>query len=237
MNIICHGQAPPSLETIDSTIKKDTTPLLAENDNDHSNNKKKKNGNDSDSDSNDDDVDDMNEKDMMTSTFNLTAKDLFTSYQIKEVTRSNNADYLSTITLGLRTPWSSSSIRRYFYHHGHTIVGNSSGTRPLKTHKDKGLYMSLLSVKMDKIIINNNQQVNNHNNNNNDNDDDSHCIHVVQKEPEKFQLIREREQKFWQRSIDKKLKEMKQAGLDDHPMDIIDNCGKEPLPYILGEKV
>ncbi|CAO3622717.1 unnamed protein product [Cunninghamella echinulata] len=220
MNVICHGQAPPTLEAIESTIRKDTTIPPTNNNQEKEDDN---NNNNEEEEENDDDDDDMKED--MISTFNLTAKDIFYSYQVQSVTRSNNADYLSSITLELKTPWSSSAIRRFFYHHGYTIIGNSSGTRPLKTHKDKGLYMSLLSITMDKLITDQQQQ------------QQDRLISVVQKEPEKFRLLREREQKFWQRSLDKRLKDMQQAGLDiDNPMDIIENYGKEPLPYILGEK-
>ncbi|KAI8341856.1 S-adenosyl-L-methionine-dependent methyltransferase [Chlamydoabsidia padenii] len=138
---------------------------------------------------------------------------LFRSFEVTKVTRSNNSDSISTVKLGLRTPWGSPSVRRFFFHHNHPIIGNSAATRPVKTHKDKGLYMTLHTIDM----------YSQHNNR----------IQLERPEPDKFSLIRDREHRFWKRACDRRLAELTQAGVE---LDHVESYGKEPLAYVLGEK-
>ncbi|ORX61856.1 S-adenosyl-L-methionine-dependent methyltransferase [Hesseltinella vesiculosa] len=134
--------------------------------------------------------------------------------RIHSVIRSNNADYLTTVVLQVHTPFSSGAIRHSFCHRGHPIIGNSNATRPLKTHRDKGLYMSLTRITLGSLQL-------------------------VHAEPDKFQLLRQREHRFWQRAYEKRLAVVQQSGkVVDDDLEWVENAyGKEPIAYLLGEKM
>ncbi|KAL0074144.1 S-adenosyl-L-methionine-dependent methyltransferase [Phycomyces blakesleeanus] len=55
------------------------------------------------------------------------------SITVETITRSNQADYLSTLHLDLQTPLQNSEIRRLFYLTGYPIIGKSIYTRYLKS--------------------------------------------------------------------------------------------------------
>lgn len=189
MIVLCHGQFPTTISD---------------------------NENDDDNDAALDDTEDT-EKDLeKASAPTPKSSRLFRSFDVTSVTRSNNADSISTVALDLHTPWGSASVRRFFFHHGHPIIGNSAATRPIKTHRDKGLYMTLHTLAMDAL-------------------DDGSKIQLARPEPDKFKLIRDREHRFWQRACDRRLEELTQAGLEGGQH--VESYGKEPLAYILGEKV
>ncbi|KAI8079872.1 S-adenosyl-L-methionine-dependent methyltransferase [Halteromyces radiatus] len=192
MQVLCHGQVPPNLSTV--ALETDI------------------HGTDNNNDEEEEDVVDNAVNDLSIA----SGTQLFKSFDVVSVTRSNNSDYLSSVRLQLQTPWSSAAVRRFFFHRGYTIIGNSAATRPLKTHKDKGLYMTLYSIKMDKLF-------------------EDGTIQVMRDIPDKFKFIVEREQRFWERACERRIKEMRQAGLDIS-MDSVESFGKEPLAYTLGEK-
>ncbi|KAG0171873.1 hypothetical protein DFQ29_008644 [Apophysomyces sp. BC1021] len=66
-------------------------------------------------------------------------------------------------------------------------------------------------------------------------------IQVQGVEPDKFELLRQREQKFWRRKVEQELEEMRKAGVEVDDAKNIDTLEmsdrkKKPLAYILGEK-
>ncbi|KAG1450457.1 hypothetical protein G6F46_006435 [Rhizopus delemar] len=133
------------------------------------------------------------------------------SIEIISHTRSNNAQYITTLDLHLHSPLSSIQLRKLFYFHSdHPIVGESAFTRALHVNKDKGLYASLLQMNFQHPI--------------------SHVpIHVTAEEPSKFHGIRERELKFYNKKLKRETEAMKRAGVEER------NAG-ELLAYVLGQK-
>ncbi|KAI7862674.1 S-adenosyl-L-methionine-dependent methyltransferase [Spinellus fusiger] len=138
---------------------------------------------------------------------------LIHSYTVHTVTRSNQANYLSSLSLSLSSPCYSADIRRLFYAAGCPIVGKSIYTRYLKSSSKKGLCMSLTRI---------------------------HFLHpfthlpidVHTKEPGKFEHLRQREDKFWQKRRQEEQAQVKAAGRETvHRQDTY-----EPLAYVLGEK-
>ncbi|KAI8148544.1 S-adenosyl-L-methionine-dependent methyltransferase [Fennellomyces sp. T-0311] len=194
MRAICHGRVPPDL--LDHLQPSTDTPdeMTAEKDDD-------------------DEVHDTDER---------SALDLLKSIAIVGITRSNHAEYLTTLDLDLRTPIVSTAIRRLMYGQQHPIVGNSTYTRFLKSSKDKGLCMSVLRVGLMHPVTR--QQMS-----------------WQGQEPDKFELLRTREHKFWRRRVDEKLDAMRKAGVSidatggDELVDGLYQEGK-PLAYVLGEK-
>ncbi|KAL0073130.1 S-adenosyl-L-methionine-dependent methyltransferase [Phycomyces blakesleeanus] len=135
------------------------------------------------------------------------------SITVETITRSNQADYLSTLHLDLQTPLQNSEIRRLFYLTGYPIIGKSIYTRYLKSSSKKGLCMSLTHLGFVHPVT---QQP----------------LEFKNAEPVKFAHLRERETKFWQRRRDAEEEQLKYAGVDE--VDRGDT--NKPLAYVLGEK-
>ncbi|KAI9010994.1 S-adenosyl-L-methionine-dependent methyltransferase [Phycomyces nitens] len=135
------------------------------------------------------------------------------SITVQIVTRSNQADHLSTLHLDLPTPLQNSEIRRLFYLTGYPIIGKSIYTRYLKSSSKKGLCMSLTHLGFIHPVT---QQP----------------LEFKVAEPLKFAHLRERETKFWQRRRDAEEEQLKYAGVDD----VDRGDSNKPLAYVLGEK-
>ncbi|KAF7729327.1 hypothetical protein EC973_004583 [Apophysomyces ossiformis] len=199
MRVMCHGHVPPDLlSRLPNTIAPTPAPEnLPENQ----------------------EEDDEGEQ-AVTST---NALQLIKRLNVVSVTRSNNADYITTLDLDMSTPLSSVGLRSLFFHHTpYPIIGNSTYTKFLKSSRDKGLCMSLLRISLNHPYT-------------------GEPIQIQANEPEKFELLRQREQKFWRRKIDQELEEMRKAGLEVDDAKYFDELEisdrkKKPLAYVLGEK-
>ncbi|KAI9311932.1 S-adenosyl-L-methionine-dependent methyltransferase [Dichotomocladium elegans] len=209
MRVICHGHVPADL--LDILDDNDVQPSQPTPDDEIAASK----------DGNNDD-DDVMEEDTPT----VAAKDLLKSLKIVQITRSNNADYLSTLDLGLRPPVSTIAIRSLFYYRSpYPIVGNSTYTKFLKSSRDKGLCMSVTQVRLVHPVT-------------------GKRMTWTASEPDKFELLRAREQKFWRRKLDEKLAALEKAGLlaagsgqDNSAIDDNQEEKGRPLAYIVGEKM
>lgn len=205
MRVICHGKVPADLL---STLKNSTiTPPVDPTDVATTTNQEEE----------------EDEEQVDNATLTRPASDVVSDLRLVQITRSNNADYLSTVDLDLHTPFSSMAIRSLLYHQaGYPIVGNSSYTKYLKSSRDKGLCMSVMRLQL---------------------------IHPVTHEtmtwdaiePEKFELLRAREQKFWRRKLDEKLEALKKLGHvteNQQELDQVESgaATEKPLAYMLGEK-
>ncbi|CAO3582013.1 unnamed protein product [Absidia cylindrospora] len=235
MLVLCHGQVPPNLATMeydtDKLPEEESTAPISKRQNATPNKK------DDDNDDEDDDLDVDGDAVLE------QGSKIFRSLNVTSVTRSNNSDYISTVELGLRTPYGSASVRRFFYNHGYTIIGNSAATRPIKTHKDKGLYMTLNKLAMDKLFDESCDESERNGNDEDKNDDQPTLpfpIQLTRNEPEKFKLTLEREHRFWKRAYERRLKELQQSGIEmdgaSQSLDYVESYGKEPLAYVLGSK-
>lgn len=148
--------------------------------------------------------------------------DIVKSIHIIDTTRSNAADYLTTLDLDVCTPFTSTAIRSLFFHQTkYPIVGNSTYTKQLKASKDKGLCMSIIRVSLKHPVTH-------------------ETMTWEVQEPEKFQLLRNREQKFWRRNLDQAIEELRKAGINTTATEYLDSIEtsekKKPLAYILGKK-
>ncbi|KAI8985977.1 S-adenosyl-L-methionine-dependent methyltransferase [Pilobolus umbonatus] len=149
-------------------------------------------------------------------TANIIPTDILKSLDIISVTRSNHAQFISTLDLHLHTPISNSQLRQLFcFYSNHPIIGNSTYTKPLLINKDKGLYTALTSMTFMHPVLDTR-------------------VDVKMDEPTKFKGLREREAKFYERKIDKENNEIEKAG--GLPIDIDDRDQGEPLAYLLGQK-
>lgn len=205
MRIICHGRLTPDILTslADGTLPKSSTAEPQSGKREHDNDE---------------------DEDMASVSDELNANGLVKAVDIVQVTRSNNADYLSTLDVHLHTPISSMNLRQLFFRQlNHPIIGNSSYTKPLKSNRDKGLCMSIMRIRLAHPATGQDMSWN-------------------ASEPDKFELLRSREQKFWRRRLDQRLEEMRKAGVamagTEEGLDAIEASQKEkPLAYVLGEKV
>ncbi|KAI7883009.1 S-adenosyl-L-methionine-dependent methyltransferase [Lichtheimia hyalospora FSU 10163] len=206
MRVICHGKVPADLmSTLTSTNLKplpvDPTTVVTT--------------------SNQDEEEEEEEED----NDNLTrsASEVVSDLRLVQITRSNNADYLSTLDLDLHTPFSSMAIRSLLFHQaGYPIVGNSTYTKYLKSSRDKGLCMSVMRLQLLHPTTHETMTWN-------------------ATEPEKFELLRAREQKFWRRKLDEKLEALKKSGRITENQEQLDQVESgattdKPLAYMLGEK-
>ncbi|KAI9469350.1 S-adenosyl-L-methionine-dependent methyltransferase [Zychaea mexicana] len=219
MRAICHGRVPPDL--LDHLEQPPTDPVKDEKDDassmkSYSTITNKPENNDDDGDDGDDQHEGVK--------IERSPTDLLKSISIVNITRSNHAEYLSTVDLAIRTPLASTPIRRVLYGQQHPIVGNSTYTRFLKSSKDKGLCMSVIHVALVHPIT-------------------KQPLSWQAQEPDKFELLRAREHKFWGRRMDEKLEAMRKAGVsmdgtggDEFVDDMYQEGNGKPLAYRLGEK-
>ncbi|KAI8388736.1 S-adenosyl-L-methionine-dependent methyltransferase [Radiomyces spectabilis] len=199
MRVICHGNVPRNLLSLLPDIETPSSVISADHNGD-------------------------SEEELPPEYVNTrrNAKLMLKSLDIVSVTRSNDADYLTTLDLHLRTPLSSVGLRSLFFHHtSHPIVGSSTYTKYLKSNRDKGLCASLIRIEFTHPVT-------------------GELLCLEGQEPEKFELIRKREQKFWQRKVDQAVAAMRKAGIKVNGTEGLDEIEtgntKKPLAYILGEK-
>lgn len=201
VRVICHGRVPADLlSTIDQEKQQETAGLVDEIDSDD---------------------------DEIAADIPATQRtgNIVKSIHIAETTRSNAADYLTTLDLDVCTPFSSTAIRSFFFHRtSYPIVGNSTYTKQLKASKDKGLCMSIIRVCLEHPAT-------------------RKTMVFEAQEPEKFQLLRTREQKFWRRNLNRELEELKKAGVNTaaaaeylDSIETAEGSKKKPLAYVLGKK-
>ncbi|CAO3685440.1 unnamed protein product [Rhizopus stolonifer] len=137
---------------------------------------------------------------------------LLKSTEIVSLTRSNNAQFITTLDLQLHSPLSSLQLRKLFYFQSqHPIVGESTFTRALHVNKDKGLYASLIHMHFQHPITH-------------------ETIDVRSEEPSKFKVMRERELKFYTKKIQREQEAMQKAGMVEPKEE------GELLAYVLGQK-
>ncbi|KAJ8656243.1 hypothetical protein O0I10_008037 [Lichtheimia ornata] len=215
MRVICHGKVPADLMSTlrNTTLKPPSPPPPALDPTSDVITKSVAN-----------DDDDEEEEDNAV-TLTRSATEVVSDLRLVQITRSNNADYLSTLDLDLHTPFSSMAIRSLLYHQAdHPIVGNSTYTKYLKSSRDKGLCMSVTRLQLSHPTT-------------------RETMTWEAAEPEKFELLRAREQKFWRRKLDEKLEALKKLGrVSDHQeqeqLDQVESgdATEKPLAYMLGEK-
>ncbi|KAG1472733.1 hypothetical protein G6F56_001360 [Rhizopus delemar] len=137
---------------------------------------------------------------------------LLKSTEIISLTRSNNAQFITTLDLQLHSPLSSLQLRKLFYFQSqHPIVGESTFTRALHVNKDKGLYASLIHMRFQHPVTH-------------------EPIDVRSEEPSKFKVMRERELKFYTKKIQREQEAMQKAGIVEPKEE------GELLAYVLGQK-
>ncbi|KAI9244186.1 S-adenosyl-L-methionine-dependent methyltransferase [Phascolomyces articulosus] len=204
---ICHGRVPPDLL---EQLEESMTTTVTSSDNNTQDQKDKSQT------TNEDQEEDQD--------LNRPITDLLQSIAIVNITRSNHAEYLSTVDLAIRTPLAGAAIRKLMATQEHPIVGNSTYTRVLKSSKDKGLCMSTTHITLTHPIT-----------------QETMTWHA--NEPDKFELLRAREHKFWRRRMDEKLETLRQAGVsmdasggDEFIDDLYQDNNGKPLAYVLGEK-
>ncbi|CAO3674600.1 unnamed protein product [Rhizopus microsporus] len=146
----------------------------------------------------------------------VNPKDVLKSIDIISATRSNHAQYITTLDLHLRSPLSSLQLRKlFFFQSKHPIIGESAYTKLLHVNKDKGLYASIIHVSFLHPIK-------------------GTQVQVTGNEPQKFAMMREREFKFYQKKIERENEAMKKAGIDVSEQ--MDRENGQLLAYVLGQK-
>ncbi|KAI8890960.1 S-adenosyl-L-methionine-dependent methyltransferase [Backusella circina FSU 941] len=144
----------------------------------------------------------------------ITPSKIIKSIGLISQTRSNNSQYVSTLDLDLVTPLFNSSLRRLFYFHSkYPIIGNSTFTKPLRVNSDKGLCASLIDMSLKHPIT-------------------EALVHIQESEPEKFSVMREREEKFYQRKLKQESEEIAKATA----IDLSERKDGQLLAYLLGQK-
>ncbi|RCH98547.1 hypothetical protein CU098_007226 [Rhizopus stolonifer] len=146
-------------------------------------------------------------------TEHIVPKEIVKSIHIISQTPSNNAQFITRLDLSLHTPLSSTQLRKLFYFYSpNPIIGNSEFTYPLKVNKDKGLCASLLSVSFMHPILQ--TQVN-----------------IAEQEPAKFNVVCDREARFYQKKLDREQEQLKKANMDPK-----ERKEGQLLAYVLGHK-
>ncbi|KAG2218765.1 hypothetical protein INT45_012985 [Circinella minor] len=209
---ICHGRLFP--DVLDRIKEQEKTTTIQEEVQQNNNEKSTKNDYNNDNDDQEDDQDNMNRP----------VTELLKSIAIVNITRSNHAEYLTTVDLAIQTPLNGAALRKLMATQDRPIVGNSTYTRVLKSSKDKGLCMTTNHIAITHPTTHERLSWNSN-------------------EPDKFELLRAREHKFWKRRMDEKLETMRKAGIsmdasggDEFVDDMYNEENGKPLAYVLGEK-
>ncbi|KAG0087213.1 hypothetical protein BGZ93_011083 [Podila epicladia] len=137
------------------------------------------------------------------------------SIKVISVTESNAAEYLTTLDIKPFSPFLGINIRRYLMSTQHPVVGNSGNTKPLKANRDKGLCSAVIHVDFIHPTL-------------------STLISLDLDEPMKFQQLRAREKKAFERRQQSDLEELRKGGLDN--VQNFDRKTERPIAYIVGEK-
>jgi HemK-like putative methylase len=136
------------------------------------------------------------------------------SINLVSQTRSNNSLFISTLDLDLVTPLFNGSLRRLFYFHSkHPIIGNSTFTKPLRVNSDKGLCASIIGISLRHPIT-------------------EAQIQIQENEPDKFKVMRDREERFYQRKLKQESEEIAKATA----IDLSERKDGQLLAYLLGQK-
>ncbi|RUS23305.1 S-adenosyl-L-methionine-dependent methyltransferase [Endogone sp. FLAS-F59071] len=221
--VICHGRmSPNNFDTLPAqyTFRSATAPAITEAPNE-------------DEDGDDDDCDVLDDKPNSTISAGATViSNPLRSLALVSTTRSNSSSYLSTIDVWPVPLSTGLHLRRFFYFATkHPIVGGSTYTKPLKSNRDKGLCLAVLEVEFQHPLK------------------EGERVRVENEEPPKFEIIRAREQKFWEKKRKEEEEELRRAGvshmkvdeqgtIDSNGIDQVeyDGAKKMPVAYIVGEK-
>ncbi|KAF9335855.1 hypothetical protein BG006_010476 [Podila minutissima] len=137
------------------------------------------------------------------------------SIKVISVTESNAAEYLTTLDVKPFSPFLGVSVRRYLMSTQHPVVGNSGNSKPLKANRDKGLCSAVVHVDFIHPTL-------------------STLISLDLGEPTKFQQLRAREKKAYERRQQSDLEELRKGGLEN--VQNFDRKTERPIAYIVGEK-
>ncbi|RUS32381.1 S-adenosyl-L-methionine-dependent methyltransferase [Jimgerdemannia flammicorona] len=237
--LICHGRVTSNISEIlptryishDGTTTATIQAANGEDGEDGENNEDDKNNEDDENNEDGDDVDDKAANTPSTAAMTNPLR----SFALVSTSRSNSSSYLSTIDVWPAAPATGLHLRRFFYFSTkHPIVGGSTYTKPLKSNRDKGLYLAVLEVNFGHPMK-------------------KDWVKVEKEEPAKFEIIRAREQRFWERKKKEEEDELKMAGVgyikfdgdeekggiyEGNEIDRVEYDGAENIPvaYIVGEK-
>ncbi|RUP32625.1 S-adenosyl-L-methionine-dependent methyltransferase [Jimgerdemannia flammicorona] len=234
--LICHGRVTSNISEILPTryISHDgttTATIQAANGEDGEDGEDGENNEDDENNEDGDDVDDKAANTPSTAAMTNPLR----SFALVSTSRSNSSSYLSTIDVWPAAPATGLHLRRFFYFSTkHPIVGGSTYTKPLKSNRDKGLYLAVLEVNFGHPMK-------------------KDWVKVEKEEPAKFEIIRAREQRFWERKKKEEEDELKMAGVgyikfdgdeekggiyESNEIDRVEYDGAENIPvaYIVGEK-
>ncbi|KAF9435975.1 hypothetical protein BGZ76_005117 [Entomortierella beljakovae] len=139
------------------------------------------------------------------------------SVSIVMITLSNEAGEISTLDVIPYSPSMGVNVRRYLMSLQHPVVGDSGNTKPLKANRNKGLQSALVKVEFIHPIIVGTSVV------------------ATLEEPAKFEQLRIREQKAYQRRQTNDLEEIKRGGLE-YSSSTYDRATELPIAYMVGEK-
>ncbi|KAG0016425.1 hypothetical protein BGZ81_011210 [Podila clonocystis] len=137
------------------------------------------------------------------------------SIKVVSVTESNAAEYLTTLDVKPFSPLLGINVRRYLMSAQHPVVGNSGNSKPLKANRDKGLCSAVVHVDFIHPTL-------------------STLISLDLDEPTKFQQLRAREKKAYERRQQSDLEELRKGGLEN--VQKFDRNTERPIAYIVGEK-